>query len=108
MTLDSKQKKALLGVGITICLLISGTNLYSFYKSLQPPYEVGECFKVVGTQLGDFNLKVVENNKNDKKTYAVGTINAPFVLEGVKIQVQVRISFYYLRNDPSVKAAKCE
>jgi hypothetical protein len=108
MTLDSKQKKAILGVGIAICLLISGTKLYSFYKSLQLPFQVGECFKVVGTQLGDVNFKVVENNKTDKTTDAVGTINAPFGLEGVKIQVPVRVSFDDLRNDPSVKAAKCE
>ena len=106
MSLDSKQKKALLAVGITICLLVAGDKIYKFYQSLQPPYQVGECFSV-DSQIGTINFKVIENNKSEKTTDAVGTVNGPFGMMGVKIQIPVRVSFDDLR-DATVKATKCE
>lgn len=104
--LDAKQKKAILAVGIALCLMVAGSKIYKFYLSLQPPFAVGECFSVE-SQLGTINFEVVENHKAEKTTDAVGTVNAPFGMVGVSIKVPVRVSFDELR-DTTVKAAKCE
>lgn len=106
--LDEKQKKAILGVAIALCLLVAGSKIYKVYKSFQPPFEAGECFNVENPQLGTVNFKVVENDKANKTTDAVGTINEPFGMPGVRLSIPVRVGFDDLRNDPSVSAAKCE
>ena len=107
MSLDQKQKNGLLGVAIAICLLIAGSKLYKFYKSLQPPFAVGECFSITDPKVGEIKFEVVENDIKNKRTTAVATINNPFGMEGVSIQVPTQGSFDEIRES-GAKKVSCE
>ena len=83
--MNEDQKKILLGLGIALCLAVAGSRIYKFYQSLQPPFQVGECFAISDPRVGTVVFKVVENDKANHTTDAVGTINEPFGLPGVKL-----------------------
>jgi hypothetical protein len=107
MSLDSKQKKALLGVGVALCLLVLTSELVKAYDKYIPPYREGKCFELEGTPVGPIKFQVVENNMSGSYTVAVGTIKNPFGLEGVTIQVPVKAGFQDLRQSQT-KGVSCE
>lgn len=102
--LDTKQKKALLAVGVTICLLIAGTKIYNAYQAMQPPFEVGECFLISDPRIGDVKFQVVANDKVNRTTDAVGSLE---VLPGMELQVPIRASFDDIRNS-GAKETECQ
>ena len=102
--LDTKQKKALLAVGVTICLLIAGTKIYSAYRASQPPFEVGECFLISDPRIGDVKFQVVANDRVNRTTDAVGSVE---VLPGMELQVPIRATFDDIRNS-SAEKTECD
>ncbi len=105
--MNPEQKKALLGVAIAICLIVAGDRLYKFYQEHQPPFAVGECFSFTDPQVGEVKFEVVENNKVEGSTAAVGKIENVFGIAGVSIQIPVKASFQELR-DSGAKKVDCQ
>lgn len=101
------QKKAFLGVIITICLLVAGTKIYRFYEAHRPPFNVGECFSVTDDKMGELKFQVTENDNAKAVTTAVATINNPFGLQGVKLQIPVRGSYQEIRES-NPKKVDCQ
>lgn len=99
--MSPEQKKALLGVAIAICLIVAGDKIYGFYKAHQPPFEVGECFQISDPRIGQVKFQVVENDRIEGTTKAVGKIENVFGIAGVSIQLPVKASFDEIReSDP--------
>lgn len=99
-----KQTKALLGVAIAICFLVSADRIYKFYKAHTPPFAIGECFSVTEPQIGTVHFKVIDNDRKAARTAAVGTIE---FMPGVKIQIPINASFEQIRSSNPSKE-ECE
>jgi len=100
MKLDQKQKNAILGVLIFLCLLMAGSKVYKAYKAFQPPFEVGECFTVSDPRVGTVEFKVIENDKKSSTTIAVGSVE---LMPGLKVQVPVQATFEEIRESEAKK-----
>lgn len=97
------MKKTLVGIAVAVCLFIAGLKIYSFYQAHQPPFEVGECFSIFHPQIGDVKFEVVENDKTEMTTVAVGQVD----LMGYTIQVPVKATFDEIRES-GAKEVSCE
>lgn len=99
----SKMKKTLLAIGISVCLLIACLKIYKFYEAHQPPFAVGECFSVSDPKLGEVKFTVVENNKKDATTIAIGEVD----LVLFKVSIPIKASFQDIR-DSGAKKVDCQ
>jgi hypothetical protein len=102
--MSPKQKKALLGVALALCLLIAGDRIYRFWESHRPLAEVGECLEIVDPQAGVLKFHVMANDNTNSLTEGVIDIE---ILPGLKVQVPVRVSYEELRGI-SAKKVSCE
>lgn len=98
------MKKALLTIGVVICLAIAGHKIYGYYQSHQPPFAVGECFSISDPRIGDVNFEVLENDKQNKITTAVGNVE---LMPGVQVQIPVQATFEEIRES-GAKPASCQ
>jgi hypothetical protein len=105
--MSPEQKKALLGVAIAICLIVSADRIYKFYLERQPPFAVGECFSIDDPQIGNVKFQVVENDKVKATTAAVGKIENIFGIQGANVEVPVKASFQELR-DAGARKVDCK
>lgn len=99
MSLDLKQKNALLGVGVALCLMMSADKLIKFYQERQPPFKAGECFVITDPRVGEIKFQVVENDKLKAESTLVGEVDMGFA----KLTVPAKASFEEIRDLNPVK-----
>lgn len=96
-------KKAILIVGIAICLLVGGHEAYKYYQEHQPIAEVGECLEVQAPPYGALKIYVMENDNANMVTTGVIEVEA----FGTILQFPVKASYQELR-DAGAKKVSCE
>ncbi|NJO48144.1 MAG: hypothetical protein HC840_00350 [Leptolyngbyaceae cyanobacterium RM2_2_4] len=96
------MKKALLTIGVLICLAIAGDKIYEFYKSQQPPFAVGECFSITDPRVGTVIFEVLENT--DGSSFAVGRVT---LMPGVEAEVPVKATYQEIRES-GAESASCQ
>lgn len=96
------MKKALLVVGVAICLLIAGHKVYNFLEGRKPAAAVGECLGITDPNVGDVQIEITANDNSTKTSDVVISFE---VMPGARIYAPAKVSYEELR---SLGASKVE
>lgn len=89
------MKKALLAVGIAICLMVAADKVYNFYQSRQPVAAVGECLSITDPNVGAVQIEIM---KNDNSAAASDVVLSFEVMPGARIYAAAKVSYEELRG----------
>lgn len=103
--MSPQQQRALLGVAIFMCAVISGDRIYKFYESTQPLAQPGECLSLPDPNYGPLKTRVVSNDDSIKTTYGIVELNN--FMPGVKLEIPIKATYKELR-DLGVTKVSCE
>ncbi len=95
------MKKAILAVGVTLCLMVAVHKIYSFLDSRKPVAAVGECLLAFDPSVGSVDIKILANNDSDRTT----DISISFQMGFAKVRTGARVTYDELR---SINANKVE